>query len=328
MAATSTNGDAHRAEAMAYAEDDKLGPLGGRRSVIDDDAELRRVLVAEFEAAAAAAREAAGTVDDSAVKAVHEYRKALRRARAILKLIAGQLPDSEQRAVRRALRDARRALGSTRDHAVAPDAAELLALGRDDGATLHTILDAAHQAVPPLAEIKQLLAEGAARAAAQVEALEASLPAALSWSTVLRGVRTTYRDARRARKEARHSKRAFHDWRRRSKELLNQLDLLSAYTGARVTDLHRELEAATDLQGPVVDLIMLREFARTHGDAVSSDALKALVHAITGEIDNRIGEARSAAKDAFHREPRRFARKLDKNAHRDIAPLDVVDDVD
>jgi hypothetical protein len=110
-----------RVEAVVYAEDDKLGPLGGKRSVVDDPAELRRTLVAEFHAAADAARDAAAAVDFGAMTAVHDYRKALRRARAVLSLLADALPRSERSAVRRALRDARRSLSSARDHAVAPD---------------------------------------------------------------------------------------------------------------------------------------------------------------------------------------------------------------
>src|SRR5262245_41689584 len=108
-------------EVPPYAEEDKLGPLGGKRAVVDDEAELRRVLVAEFQAAADAARAAAGGVDRNITSAVHEYRKALRRARAVLLLLSDSLPKSERRAVRRALRDARRSLGTARDHAVAPD---------------------------------------------------------------------------------------------------------------------------------------------------------------------------------------------------------------
>ncbi len=326
--ATTSNGDGHKAETVAYAEDDKLGPLGGKHSVIDDEAQLRRALVAEFRGAAEAARDAAASVDYNAVTAVHDYRKALRRARAVLTLVSGALPRSERRAVRRALRDARRALGTARDHAVAPEAVTLLTLGDADAATIKAIMNTAREAVPPTAEIKQLLAEGAARAAAQVEALEAALPGSIAWPTVLRGVRGIYRDARRARKDARSSKRSFHTWRRRSKELLYQLDLLAGYTGSRVAELHGEVDRATDAQGAVVDLIMLRDFARTHGTAVPSDALSSVLEVMQAEIAQRMADARRAGRDAFDRKPRRFARKLDKAAHRDATPVEIPDGVD
>ncbi len=313
------------ATTTGYEEDDKLGPLGSKPAVIDDEAELRRALVAEFRAAAEAARDAAAAVDYSAPTAVHDYRKALRRARAVLSLVGDALPRSERQAVRRALRDARRALGAARDHAVAPDTVALLTLDDAQKATIDQILSMAASAVPPLAEVRQLLAEGAARTAAQVEALEAALPATLRWSGVLGGVRDVYRRARRARRDAKNSKRAFHAWRRRTKELLYQLDVLSSYTGRRVHGLHHDLEHATDTQGPVVDLIMLRDFARTHGAGITAEAIDSVVAAIDGEISYLMQDCRRAAADMFDKKPRRFAKKLDKAARADTTPVDLAD---
>jgi CHAD domain-containing protein len=288
--------------------------------VIDDDAELRRVLVAEFQRAADAARVAAGNVDRNANQAVHDYRKALRRARAIVALVAAGLPSSERRAVGRALRDARRALGSVRDHAVAPSTAELLQLGEVEMGTLQAILAQGSDAIAPPSDVKQLLAEGAARTAAQVEALEAALPPTVRWRDVLRGVRGVYADARRARKDARRSKRAFHTWRRRTKELTYQLDVLGGFTGSKVGDVQRDLEAVTDVQRPVVDLIMLRDYVRTHAGGVAPEALAGLVDAIDAHIRDLMSDARRAGRDAFTKKPRRYARRLAKAARREASP--------
>lgn len=326
--ATTINTDGSKVEAMPYAEDDKLGPLGSRRSVIDDEIELRQALVAEFQAAADAVRDAASSVDRSATTAVHEYRKALRRARAVLSLVADALPKSERRAVLRALRDARRALGTARDHAVAPDTIDLLSLGEVERGTAKAIIDTAAEAVPPIAEIKQLLAEGAARTAAQVEALEAALPAAISFDTVLNGVREVYAEARRARKGAKRSKAKFHSWRRRTKELVYQLDVIGGYAGQHVAELQREIEAVTETQGPAVDLIMLRDFARTHSAGVAPEALDPLLETIGVQIQDLMTDSRRAGRDAFRRKPRRFTRKLEKAARRDLAPVELPDDVD
>lgn len=325
MAAThSTDGSSD--EAPAYVEQDKLGPLGSRRAVIDDDAELRRVLVLEFQAAADAARSAAASVDRNITTAVHEYRKALRRARAVLLLVGGALPKSERQAVRRALRDARRALGTARDHAVAPESITLVQLDEVSRHTADAILDAAREAVPPLEEIKQLLNEGAARTAAQVEALEAALPATIAWSTVVDGVRRVYAAARNARKTAKRSKRSFHTWRRRTKELRYQIDVLADYTGERFSDVARDLEVVTDAQGPAVDLIMLRDFVRTHSAGTAPDALEGLVDAIDRQLADMMVDARRAGRDAFRRKPRRYAKRLTKSARKQPAALP--DDVD
>lgn len=311
-----------------FAEHDKLGPLGSKRSLIDDEAELRRTLVSEFQAAADAAREAAGAVDRSVTNAVHEYRKALRRARAVLALVSAALPKAERKAVNRALREARRALGVARDHAVAPEAISVLPLGEIERHTAGAIIHAAGEAMPPVAEIKQLLAEGAARAAAQVEALEASLPQTVAWSAVESGLRKTYGDARRARKNAKHSKRAFHSWRRRSKELGYQLDMLAGYGGNRMTELAREIEGITDTQGPAVDVIMLRDFVRTHAAGIDGEAIDHLVVSVEAQIQDLIADSRRAGREVFRKKPRRFAKRATKAMRRDLAPAIVPDEVD
>ena len=64
-----------------YSEDDKLGPLGSRASALRDPLELRAKLITEFNSAVQAAREAAANIDDHSAQAVHDSRKALRRAR-------------------------------------------------------------------------------------------------------------------------------------------------------------------------------------------------------------------------------------------------------
>ena len=312
-----------------FAEHDKLGPLGTKSSVLDSDLELRRALIREFQAAADAARSAAGSADRNTADAVHAYRKALRRARGVLSLVADALPKSERRAVRRALQEARRTLSPARDHVVAPETLRQLPLADLERETANLVLATAAEAAPPLAEIKQLLAEGAARAAAQVEALEAALPAELSWSTVARGVRGIYGDARRARKAAKRSKRSFHTWRRRSKELTYQLELLAGFAGSNVGELHHEIEAATDPQSAAVDLIMLRDFLRTYGQGVVPEAFEALVSAVESQLDDLMADARRGARDAFRAKPRRFVRRLAKAVRRDLAPApsdDVVAD--
>lgn len=307
-------------EAEPYMEQDKLGPFGGKPSILDSDRELRRTLVAEFQATAEAAREAAASVDVDTTTAVHEYRKALRRARAVLALVAHALPRSERRAIRRALREARRALSTARDQAVVPDALASAELDDADRATATTILAAADEAAPALTEIKQLLAEGAARAAAQVEALEAALPRELPWSVVERGLADTYDAARRARKAAKHSMAAFHTWRRRSKELTYQLDLLAGYAGPRTAAIHGDLEGVTDAQSHAVDLVMVRELVRTHAAGIAPSALTRLASTLDTQLDELVADARRAGKRVFRNKPRKFARKVTRRVRRDATP--------
>ena len=112
--------------------------------------------------------------------------------------------------------------------------------------------------------------------------------------------------------------RSFHRWRRRSKELGYQLDVIAGLAGLRVSEIHKEIEGATDPQGPVVDLIMLRDFVETHG--TRSESLERLTDAIDTQLDDLMRDARRAGRDAFRRKPRRFAKRLTRSVERDLAP--------
>lgn len=324
---TTANGDG-KADAMPYHEEDKLGPLGTKTSALYDPVDLRKTLLREFHSAVQAARDAAATVDESTSKAVHSSRKALRRARAVLRMVAGALPKSERKAVGRALQESRRALSSIRDHAVAPVTLGELTLGELDRAVAKRVLDTAAETLPSAAETKQLLGESAARAAAQAEALEASLPAELSWETVVDGIQEVYADARRARRSAKSSKQWFHTWRRRCKELSYQLELVANHAGARVAAVQSEIEGVTDTLGPAVDLVMVREFVATYGQGLGEDEVDHLKSAIDAQLEDLMVETRKGARDLFSQKPRKFAKRLTKAVRRDLTPVDETDNSD
>ncbi|HSK01487.1 MAG TPA: hypothetical protein VK932_09610, partial [Kofleriaceae bacterium] len=91
-----------RQDRIAQPEEDELGPLGRRAGALHP-LDLRSWLLGEFAHAVTAARAAPALADEGSTNAVHASRKALRRARAVLAMIAGALPRSERRAVRAAL---------------------------------------------------------------------------------------------------------------------------------------------------------------------------------------------------------------------------------
>jgi CHAD domain-containing protein len=307
--------------ATSYSEHDKLGPLGARASVLGGGGgDLRAALLGEFRDAVHRARTAAGSVGAGASGAVHEYRKGLRTARAVLALIEDALPRSERRAIRQILRDARRAVSAARDQAVAPDALALLTLEDSERITAEAVLAVARAAAPPTDEVARVLAEGAGRAVAQVEALDAALPPTIAWDLVSDGIAATYREARAKLKKARRSWRAFHAWRRRTKELTYQLDLISKHAGERTAALRDKYDGIADALGGAVDLIMLREVIVTHGAGLDSDRTAELLGRIDDQIDAAVRTARREGKELFARGPRKFARKVSKAAKKDLAP--------
>ena len=305
-----------------YSEDDKLGPLGSRASALRDPLELRAKLIGEFNSAVQAAREAAANIDDNSAQAVHESRKALRRARAVLSMVENALPKRERRAVRKALQEARRSLSMVRDHAVAPETLGALTLSDDDRDTATRVLDNAAEAIPPTAETKQLLGEAAARAAAQAEALEAALPAQVSWDDICEGIRKLYGEARRARRASKASKGWFHAWRRRSKELAAALDFVAHQAGPRALAIHSEFEGITDTLGPAVDLLMIREFIETHGLGLTPESISHLRDTVDSHLDDLIKSGRKAGKDTFEMRSRKFEKRLARAVKRDLTPID------
>jgi CHAD domain-containing protein len=301
-------------------EHDKLGPLGGKKAVLHDPNELRAALIDEFLDAAKSARNAAASADKNLATAVHDVRKALRRARAVLSMISDALPKSERRAVKDALQQARRALSVARDHAVAPETLSHLTLGSDQRATADAVLKNATEAMPAPDETTRAIVDAASRAVAQAAALDAALPREIEWSVVADGVRTVYDEARRARRRAKRSKRAFHSWRRRSKELAYQLEILKGYAGDRLGMLHTEIDGVTDQLSPAVDLIMLREFVETYGHGIAPDALDTLVGAIDAQLGDLMTTSRKAGRDAYRRGGGKFEKRLSRAVKRDLAP--------
>src|SRR5262249_48857596 len=154
-------------------------------------------------------------------------------------------------------------------------------------------------AMPAVAEIKQLLAENAARAAAQAEALQAALPHDVEWDTVSAGIHTTYGQARPACRAAKRSRAWVHTWPPRRKELVYQLELISHHAGPRLTDLRDEVSSATDVLGPAVDLIMVRDFVATYGQGIAPEALDRLRDTIDHHLDDLMKSARKAGREAF-----------------------------
>jgi CHAD domain-containing protein len=262
---------------------------------------MRESILDQLEVTAGAARAAALRPDDQLPTSVHEIRKALRRVRAIADLVAGALPKRERGRIRKALRDARKKLGVARDHAVVPSVLGTIDLDEAERDHLRVALEAATATAPSPTEIRTVVHETADCLRAQVNALRELLPLELDWSTLVGGARAVYGAARDARKAAKTSKRAYHAWRRRTKELTYQLEALAAIDPVRVADVHQEIEQTSDAQGRVVDVIMVR-------DLVRSD--RHLRDALDSRLAPMMKETRRAARAVFRTKAGKFGKRL------------------
>lgn len=301
-------------------EHDKLGPLAGPQlappSAEPAASPLRRDLVAAF-AAAITAAQAASRLDDLD-EAVHEVRKALRRARAAVHLVASALPRDDRRDLSRALVAARRQLSTVRDLAVAPGALAQLQLEAEQRAAAEAAVAQARVHAPTPEEVRDTLVAAVSAVEALPALLAASLPADADWDVVKDGLAATYRRARRQLRQARRSRTAFHAFRKRTKELTYQLELLAGGVDGHVESLRRGLADLGDEAGEVVDAIMLREVLDAGGDA-RPDGLDELLEAIDGHLAARIKATRKGARELFGRGARKWAKKVRKAARRDQA---------
>ncbi len=300
-------------------EHDAIGPL-----VVGHDLRgVRTRLLREFRVAVDTARTAAAASGQDFTTAVHEYRKALRRARALVELVSATLPKHERKTILEALREARSALSVARDHAVAPGVLGAMALGEPERAVANHVLLAATEASPAESDGEILLREGAARAAAQADALEAALPA-FDEGVVFAGLASTYRKARRARRLAKRSMAQFHRFRRRLKELSYQFEFIAELGGVR---LHTLKDAYTGISAPcgaVADLVMVREFVATYAGPRNSEQLEGLDTAMVAQIRDGVIAERLASRDLFALRPKKFGKKLARALRKDNAPTDAV----
>jgi len=296
-------------------EHDKLGTLGAPvqgGKPFARDADLRGSLIVAFRATLGEAQAAAQL--PSIDEAVHELRKALRRARATVRLVAGTLARDDRRELGRVLVEARQLLSTTRDLAVVPIALGEVSLDDEQRAAALAVVAGATDAARPVDEVRATLAEAAARVATLADVMAAALPASLAWGDVSDGLTETYRRARRELRQARRSRPAFHSFRKRTKELTYQLHLLADDIDGKTAGLARRFAHLGDELGAAVDVYMLHGFLDSHAAAPE------LLDAIDDQLAARIKAARKSAKDVFDRRPRRFARKVARAVRRDHAP--------
>ena len=215
-------------------------------------------------------------VDDPRVsdKGIHEARKALKKARAALRLLRPGLEPAAYRAENALLRDAGRALAPLREARSLLDAPGALR-ARDRAALPRATLE---RLIRELREEKRRVSrDREARQAAIgicLRLLRRSLAraqqpdfAAMGAKPLSKGMRRIYRKGRRALAEARTrpSPEALHEWRKQAKYLLNALETLYGARKGRTGKAARRLRRLAERLGDDHDLDALARHVRRPG---------------------------------------------------------------
>jgi CHAD domain-containing protein len=257
---------------------------------------VRRIIAEEIDGAVRLAKPRSGAT----VTNVHEIRKSVKRIRALLRLVRKSLGEKTFRAENAVLRDIAGRLADARDAQIMVEAYEKLtcADGAEQpsreasiGRALRRNRDAmnallvAKRALPALREELADCGARISRAASDGD----------GWSALDDGLRRAYGRGRRAFTTAYDtpSFEAFHEWRKRVKDLHLDIRVLAPLWPAAMEELARKTDTLSDLLGDDHDLGVLEGFlrsdARQHGGA---RRLSALFRA----MERRRSELRKAAR--------------------------------
>lgn len=275
---------------------------------------LRRVhdiLQRQIKGALAALRHARATDEE-----IHGARKQMKAARATLRLLRPRLPARTFQRENHLLRDAGRAIGAARDNRV---------LQRRLGEVLDGSGSPPPQTVERFAgQLRQraqaaradALREGMRRSAAHLEealsnsASWPSLPR--GWKEVRRALRHSYRLGRRIGKgNARHATaESLHEWRKRSKDLRSQLEVIAPLHRASLEKMAHRLHALTDELGEEHDLAVLRQRLQGTRSGVKGSARDQLETRIAQRRTKARRKALKVGKKVYAQRPARFAARL------------------
>jgi CHAD domain-containing protein len=309
---------------MTVEDENRSDVVPGRpgrpgRLALPVEGSLREGLLAAFASVLAHACEQ--DVHVSPITALHEFRKSVRRARALLLMMEGFVGVDAYGALSATLREVHRSTSELRDRQVVagvlqdappeqPDGGDVAALVRSLGA-------AAGSAAPPdVAAVAAVMESGCRRLAGLPGLLAGGMPSRVRWEAVADGLARSFRRARRRLRavEQRGDDDTVHGLRKRIKELDYQVELLAAHGGARLRRRRKELDHLAEELGRLVDLFVLRDHAARHieSGAEHERLREAIADARASQLEQVLAEAR----DVLEESPRSSARRIVRAARR------------
>ena len=284
---------------------------------------LRRIVLAQLDLAIELLR---GQADTPPAQAVHETRKAIKRLRALMRLLEGEIGAKQAARERRNLSDVAHHLAGARDAEVMVDTLEdLIArhprkLGRRRG----TIALREHLREQRRAATARALDDAAARerAARELSALRVRVT---GWRLHERqsarkltkpGLTHIYRAGRDRGKLAarrRPARRALHKWRKQVKDLRYALEAIEVQgrSEERLSKLARRADKLGEMLGQEHDLMVLGELIEAHPPLRRHRrARKRLLRAISRRRARLRKRALRAGARLYERPPKRFVRRL------------------
>ena len=273
---------------------------------------LREGLLSAFSGILLVARRHATAASVDPKRAVHDFRKSIRRARSVVALLRPALGRTAADGLAEELRQAFRDTGDLRDSDVLT--ATLAAVSGDDPELFVEAAEVAARlgANPKSADSGKIVRKALPILRRLPAALEVILPREYSTPDLEGGLTRSYRRSHRAWIQARDSRTDadFHEWRKRAKELRYQVELLASTGSPSLKAREKALGALARELGEVTDMSMLcrqiETLAAEGGSGIASRLLargRALVRERSDALLSRGGEF-------FSEPPRAFALKV------------------
>jgi CHAD domain-containing protein len=252
---------------------------------------------------------------------VHEARKAIKRMRALARLLRDELGEREFKRANRSLRSAGRRLAGARDADVRLATLRGLvehhpkALAREGIRGLERQLEADREQVVEPSDREQVLEDIAAmrRQLAGWNLIDHDFAA------VSPGLRRIYREGRHraARVMRGHNSdpQDMHDWRKRVKSLYYALDMLGGKQAEGARGATRRADRLGELLGEEHDLWMLRTYVERHPEAFGDDkvARKKLLKRIARRRKRLRGRAIRLGARLYKRKAAGFTRHIGRS---------------
>ncbi len=246
--------------------------------------------------------------------AVHDVRKEIKKLRAILRLVRSGIGETDYDKAANSLRDAADRLNAMRDAQVEITALQNLARqsnGHIPRSALPKIQSALRQNCraeeqklgATMDSVKQVLFG----ARLQLGNLKVK---SNGWKAVRPGLKKIYSRGRKALTlaERKPSPEHFHQWRKRVKDLANQLRLVCSARPGKLKPHMDELDHLGDLLGDDHDLFMLNKFV---GETIRLPREKKPVEEAIAERQNKLrSEALELGASFYTKKPNQFCRQI------------------
>lgn len=280
----------------------------GRKLAMRRVCPLRESILLAFARTLRYARAAARRASQDPEESVHEYRKSIRRARAVVTLLRPALGATAAAGLARELKRAFAETGALRDADVLLETLRLVpgddpvlqtieaALGRErtrDGEGTARALEAGSRILRPLPD-----------------ALRVTLPETFSTDDLARGLSRSVRRVKETLARAADSglDADFHDWRKRVKELRYQVEMLASSGSAALKRREKALASLAEDLGETTDFILLEAALAERASRGEIPESLSLHDAIRTTVSERARTLQAAGRAMFSVPPGEFAR--------------------